>query len=75
MPNKKALWLLRGGTLACVLILTLSLTVFREVGHHAFCVGLALGLLVGITLTTFQVRRIDLSDETRPSDVQAYSIR
>ncbi len=74
-PNSRRhnpILLLRGGSVACAIILGLSLTVFKDGPHHAFCVGLALGLLVGVAVTSFQIRSIEITDDTQPSGTRLF---
>jgi len=68
------LWLIRGFSMAAIIPLVLALLVFKTPGAHDFCVGLSLGLLVGLVAQTFAISSVELKENKQPSDVDALSI-
>ena len=63
------IWMLRGFAIAAIVPLVLALFVFKSGGAHGFCVGLSIGTLVGLIVQLFSVKSVELSDTTRPADV------
>jgi O-antigen ligase len=65
-----ALWILRGFTVASIVPLVLAMFVFHTGNRHDFCLGLSVGVLVGLLAQTFAISKVDLNTTTQPSDVQ-----
>jgi cyanate permease len=63
------LLVLRVLALAILAMLGLALLFFKSGGAHAFCLGLATGLCVGLVAQLFSLRSVEVKDTTRPSGV------
>jgi hypothetical protein len=68
------LWVLRGFGIAAIVPLVLALFVFKVPSARDFCVGLSLGLLVGLIAHTFAISSFEINQKNQPSDVDALSI-
>jgi O-antigen ligase len=65
-----ALWILRGFTVASIVPLVLAMFVFHTGNRHDFCLGLSVGILVGLLAQTFAISNVDLNTPPQPSEVQ-----
>lgn len=68
------LWILRGFTAAAIVCLTLALFVFKTGGPHGFCVGLALGVLIGLLTQLSSISNVELNSTPQRSDVENLSV-
>jgi hypothetical protein len=59
--------------LAMVLV-ALALFVFKQSPRHDFCLGAALGVLIGYSLFAIQIKRVDLEQTPQPSDVTRHRL-
>jgi predicted MFS family arabinose efflux permease len=70
--KNKPIWFLRIGPMLCAVIVTLALTVFKEGPRHGFCLGLVLGILIGVVVTGFQIRSVEIADSREPSGTRLF---
>ncbi len=56
------------------LLLALAMIVFRSGTWHEFCLGAALGLLIGFCAFSTTLQGVTLKDTPQPSDVAPHSI-
>jgi hypothetical protein len=73
-PAVRTLIGLRVLTALAATMVALALSVFKSSPAHEFCVGLALGLLVGLCVISFGIKDVVLQDTAQPSDVHRYPI-
>jgi hypothetical protein len=66
----KPLWLLRGFAIMSVLPLLISLFVFKTGPRHSFCIGLAIGFMVGLIVQLFATQGIEMNQAPQASDVE-----
>jgi len=57
-----------------MILIALSLFVFKQSPRHDFCLGAALGVLIGYSLFAIQIKRVVLTDTAQPSDVSRYPL-
>ena len=69
------IWTLRFFSITPTLLLALAMLVFRTGNLHEFCLGAALGLLIGFCVYSTGIRGVVLRDTPQPSDVERHSIR
>lgn len=70
----KLLWIVRGFSLAVLVTLLLAMFVFKTGVRHEFCLGLAVGMLIGLIAQLFAIRNVEQNDTTRPTDVDHLSV-
>jgi hypothetical protein len=74
-PWMSPIWTLRFFSVTPALLLALALMVFRAGSLHSFCLGAALGLLIGFCVFSTSIVGVTLKDARQPSDVEPHSIR
>ncbi len=57
-----------------MILVALALFVFKQSPRQDFCLGAALGVLIGYSLFAIQIKRVDLTDTAQPSDVGRYPL-
>jgi Na+/proline symporter len=67
-------WFLRGFTFAAIVPLLLAMLVWKSGNRHDFCIGLSVGLLIGLLAQSFSISNVEWNDTSRPSDVENFSI-
>ncbi len=70
--NRKPIYFLRIAPIACAVILILALTVFKDGSGPSFCMGLVVGILVGVAVTAFQIRSIEIVDADQPTGTRIF---
>ncbi len=68
-----ALWVMRGFAISVVTVLVLALFVFKTGNSHDFCLGIAVGLMVGLLAQSFAISKVELKDTPGRSDVDTIS--
>jgi hypothetical protein len=71
---RSGLWFLRLTPPTCIVFLALAMYVFKSGSPHEFLLGLAAGLLAGLTVQAFAIKDIGLDNSPHPSDVQELRI-
>jgi L-lactate permease len=74
-PWMSPIWTLRFLSVTPALLLALALMVFRAGSLHSFCLGAALGLLIGFCVFSTSIQRVVLRDTPQPADVEPHGIR
>jgi preprotein translocase subunit SecF len=64
---------MRGFAISVVTVLVLALFVFKTGNSHDFCLGIAVGLMVGLLAQSFAISKVELKDTPGRSDVDTIS--
>jgi hypothetical protein len=72
--NRKPIYFLRIAPIACAVILILALTVFNDGSGPSFCMGMVLGILVGVAVTAFQIRSVEIADATEATGTRIFPV-
>lgn len=72
--SDNTLWTLRGFSFAVLVVLLLAMFVFKTGTRHDFCLGLGVGILIGLLAQLSAVKRVEVNDTTRPADVDNLSV-
>jgi hypothetical protein len=68
-----ALWVMRVFAISVVTVLVLAMFVFKTGNPHDFCLGIAVGLMVGLLAQSFAISKVELKDAPSRSDVDNIS--
>lgn len=76
-PFVNPIWMFRIFPPAATVLVLLAMVVLKPETHadaHAFCLGMAAGLLISFSVVCFQIRSVDMKDTKQPSDVERLPI-
>jgi len=76
-PFVNPIWMFRLFPPVITVLVLLALLVLKPETHanaHAFCLGMAAGLLISFSVVCLQIRSVDMKDNRQPSDVERLPI-
>lgn len=67
---RRGLWFLRIVPLVSTILILLAMLVIKSGNYHDFLLGLAVGLLISMTVQAFAIKSVELNEPPQQSDVQ-----